>query len=351
MTTTVASMREAMMTNDAGEERRRWRQCEFRAMNTGVYVWLYTDGGLAMDHVERLFRRYEKALSRFLPDSDLSRLNRCPQRRCQVSRVLFDALEAALWAAQASGGVYNPTLLPLLEEAGYDRSFERVEAHQESRQNGGQVGRDALIPAIGAPAAVNLFDLDAVTLDRGAQTVTRPPGMRFDLGGIGKGWAVDRTSDLLHGLGAQTGPFFINAGGDLYAYGQPEAHRGWEVEIVHPLDEEQVLARLYLTNRALATSSVTKRRWLKDGKAQHHLIDPRTARPADTDLLSVSVHADRTAAAEVYAKTALILGLEKGLAFLQTLPNVEGLLVTRDAQVFCTQGFTMFAKVEAPYCS
>ncbi len=336
------------MTSDAGEETRRWRQCEFRAMNTDVYVWLYADGGLAMDHVEHLFRRYEQSLSRFLADSDLSRLNRCPQRRCQVSRVLFDALEAALWAAQVSGGVYNPTILPLLEAAGYDRSFEMVGEAQGDRKNGPLIEQEGPDFSAAMMTDSELFDLDAITLDRGAQTITRPPGMRFDLGGIGKGWAVDRTADLLHSLGAQTGPFFINAGGDLYAYGQPEAHRGWEVKIVHPLDEEQTLARLYLTNRALATSSVAKRRWLKDGEPRHHLIDPRTARPAATDLLSVSVHADRTAAADIYAKTALILGLEKGMAFLQTLPNVEGLLVTRDDQVFCTKGFIEFAKMDVP---
>ena len=335
------------MTDRAGEETQSWRQHEFRAMNTDVYVWLYAAGGLVMDHVERLFRRYEDALSRFLPESDLSQLNRCPAPSCQVSRVLFDALEAALWAAQISDGIYNPAILPMLEEAGYDRSFERVETQQTKRRKGGLSEEEGTALSATMMTGSHLFDLDAVTLDRGSQTVTRPPGMRFDLGGIGKGWAVDRTADLLHSLGTQTGPFFINAGGDLYAYGRPEAHRGWEAEIVHPLNEEQTLARLYLTNRALATSSVMKRRWLKEGTPQHHLIDPRTGRPAETDLLSVSVHADRTVAAEIYAKTALILGLREGLAFLQALPHVEGLLVTRDARVFCTSGFTGFTKMGA----
>jgi thiamine biosynthesis lipoprotein len=98
------------------------------------------------------------------------------------------------------------------------------------------------------------------------------------------------------------------------------------------------MARLLLHHRALATSTVAKRRWQNQGQIMHHLIDPRTSQPAQTDALSVSVVADRTVMAEVYAKVALILGAEQGLAYLQNLPAVEGLIFTAGSQILYTPG-------------
>lgn len=300
-------------------------------MNTDVFVWLYDDGGLSISHVERLFRRHEGWLSRFDPASDLSALNHCPQRQCMVSQPLFDVLEVALWAHNATGGLYDPTILSALEAAGYDRSFETIRKQITVNTD---VSPDA--PIAGSPGE-GRADIRNLTLDPATLTISRPPGMRLDLGGIGKGWTVDRAADLLH----RAGPFFVNAGGDLYAHGFPDDRRGWPVEIEHPLDPSQPLARIFLANRALATSSIVKRSWRKGGRGMHHLIDPRTQRPATTDLLSVSVMAARTVTAEVFAKAALILGREAGLALLQATPDVEGLVYTENDAVVCTDGFSI----------
>jgi thiamine biosynthesis lipoprotein len=152
---------------------------------------------------------------------------------------------------------------------------------------------------------------------------------------MGKGWTVDRAADRLQGLG----PFLVNAGGDIFAYHSPPNQKGWEIDLVHPLKPEAYMARLYLHHRALATSTLAKRRWQYQGQLMHHLIDPRTGQPAQTDALSVSVVAERTVLAEIYAKVALILGTEQGLAYLQSLPDVEGLIYTAEAQILYTPGF------------
>lgn len=310
-----------------------WQQRSFWGMNTAIYAVAYLAAepsrGIALAAIEELFRRQERSLSRFDPASDLSRLNGCADAACSVSPNLFDALAAALWAAEQTGGLYDPTILADLERAGYDRSFEQIVERAAFRW-------EASAQQAGAPAVRSGRSADhrLVTLNAAARTVSRPAHVRIDLGGMGKGWAVDRAADLL----VAGGPFLINAGGDLYARGRLNNGRGWVVEIEHPLDPSSSFLSVNLDNQALATSTVMKRRWRRNGRTLHHLIDPRTGEPAQTDALSVSVIAQRTVLAEVFAKAALLLGVEKGLEFLERTPSVEGIFFRADGQILLTSG-------------
>jgi len=294
-------------------------------MNTDMYVWLYSSAQNSADilaDVQDMFASMERRLSRFNPHSELSRLNQA-SNAFTASPTLFAAIEMALWAAEVTGGLFDPTILSDLERAGYDRSFEsiaRLAPLSEGRQQA-QPGR-----------------FRGITLNRARHMIYKDPALKIDLGGIGKGWTVDRTADRLLGLG----PFLINAGGDLYAYGLPPGEPGWRVTISHPFDEDRNLATLRLENRAVATSSITRRRWHRGGVQFHHLIDPRTALPAETDLLSVTVTADRVVPAEVWAKVALIIGSAHGLSYLESAPDVEGLLVTKAGEVLQTSGLKQY---------
>lgn len=309
----------------------RWNHYAFRAMNTQVETWLYsqTDDAVLIE-IERLFRSFEKRLSRFDPHSELSRLNAHPGPEPFIaSSTLVDALEVALAASQATQGLYDPTVLTDLEKNGYDRSFEQVE-HPTP------LSADSL-PAhktTHTQPAWRSVTFRSVQINRPRREIYKPAGVRLDLGGMGKGWTVDRAADQLQGLG----PFLVNAGGDIFAYQSPPGEKGWQIDLVHPLNSELSMARLYLHHRAIATSTIAKRRWQHAGQFKHHLIDPRTGQPAQTDALSVSVIADRTVLAEIYAKIALILGTAQGLAYLQSLPGVEGLIYTADRQILYTDG-------------
>ena len=310
----------------------RWNGYSFRAMNTKIQSWLYsrTDSAVLLD-VQRLFNSVEKRLSRFDPHSELSRLNSHPHERFRASSMLLDAVEVALWAADATGGLYDPTILSALNNAGYDRSFELIEqpaplsAAADLARNGHPAAQPALKP----------FTFRSVQLNRPKREIYKPVGVAFDLGGMGKGWTVDRAADRLLGLG----PFLINAGGDIFAYQTPPGQPGWQIDLIHPLQPEQFIARVYLHHQALATSTIARRRWQQQGRIMHHLIDPRTSQPAQTDAISVSVIANRTVLAEIYAKVALILGVAQGLAYLQNLPGVEGLIYSAESQIVVTPGF------------
>ena len=328
-----------------------WHQASFRAMNTDVYVCHYSQHRTLVDYAVRHFNRIEHSLSRFDPDSDLSRLNRCPHTHCQVELELYSALEFAFWAAHWTNGVFDPTILPALVQAGYDRSFELLPdpaTYQWDRDGETCTAPQAAgnWPEAHAAAQTAVPSLPsnyrAVSLDRNRREVIRPPHVQIDLGGMGKGWAVDRGAEIMHA----SGPLLINAGGDLYAHGYPGGSRGWEIELVHPRHPERPLTRVWLANCALATSTIAKRRWRQDGHIKHHLIDPRAPAahraPASTDALSVTVIASRTVLADVLAKVALILGATAGLAYLENLPGVEGLIYTDDDRIVCTQGFAAF---------
>ena len=314
-----------------------WQLHRFRAMNSDVHIRAYVSSRRAVGrHVEDVFRYFEGLLSRFRPGSELSQLNDYDGPVFAAGADLYAAVEAAIWAAQQTHGIYDPTILSYLEQAGYDRTFPAITAPRplvaawEADGEGGAAGDEP-------PLAAGL-DYRDVQLERFGRLIARPAGLRLDLGGMGKGWTVDRVTDDL----CAEGNFLLNAGGDLYAYGAPPGERGWQVHLAHPWRPGQRIATLSLWHHAWATSTIAKRRWVQDGRVRHHLIDPRTGRPADSDVVSVSVVAGRVFTAEVFAKSALVLGLTEGMALLESLPEVEGLLVTTAGEICTTSGMSQF---------
>jgi thiamine biosynthesis lipoprotein len=259
----------------------------------------------ARAEVARLFQHWEQALSRFREDSELSRLNALAGRPVVVSELLLDALAAALAAARATAGLYDPTLLRALERLGYDRSFEKLPAQAA--------------PASGAAAPGGAWR--RIQLDRRSRTVTLPAGVAVDLGGIGKGMAVDAAIERLRAGGLAAA--MVNAGGDLRVLGTPPGAGAWPIAIDGPRGTVVVP----LARGALATSGIGRRRWRQGTVERHHLLDPRSGQPAWTGLWSVTAAAATCAQAEVAAKTAFILGPRAGADFLAG-KGLAGLLAT-----------------------
>lgn len=290
---------------------------QFRAMNCHMTATVDSrtpKAGRLLAQAPQWFAIWEDCLSRFRPQSELSRLNRCPGQDVAVSALLEDVLRAALASAEASGGLVTPTVLEALLEAGYTGSFETL-------------------PVGGAPAVLDtplparpVLPASAICLDEQAHTVRLTPGARLDLGGIAKGWAADQAARLL----AQAGPALVDAGGDLAA-SEPQANGDpWAITVSDPSDPTRELALALLYQGGIATSGRDYRRWQKDGRWQHHLIDPRTGRPAQTRILQATVIAPSAQAAEMAAKTAFLMGEAAGLAWLDQRPDLAGLLALED---------------------
>lgn len=289
-------------------------QIHFRAMNTDVGVWLWSQApavAVPLQEAVQRFAAIEAELSRFRPDSGLSRLNAAAGAGSQpVSNLLWDVIVAALDAAQRSDGLFDPTLLRPLQRAGYGRSFE-------------QLAPD--VPAGTAPRTAD-WGYRQVRLERTARTVTLPSGLGLDLGGIGKGWAVDVAASAL----AAHGPLLVDAGGDMRAIGLP-AGEPWPVAVQDPFDAQRDLLTLALSDGAVATSSIGGRCWLQNGRPMHHLLDPRSGQPSASDLHTVTVLAPTATVADTAAKVALILGSRRGCAYLADR-GLSGLLIERTGE-------------------
>ncbi|HVB77582.1 MAG TPA: FAD:protein FMN transferase [Candidatus Nitrosotalea sp.] len=279
---------------------------EFQSMGTTVRVLAPEEiGEQAFHEVSQLFSRWHQALTRFDPRSELSRLNSSAGLTVLVSPLLFEVLARALAAARATEGVFDPCLLPQLLAAGYDRTFTELDPLSPSPPPPGPGGR-----------------WRQVRLDEPSRTVQMPPGTAFDLGGIAKGMAVDAALKRLGEIGGRFGA--VEAGGDLAVLGTIPGGGGWTVALEDAGDFGASVVELH--SGALATSTVLRRRWFKSGQIRHHLIDPRTGLPSQSEVVTASVAAPSCAEAEVAAKLALILGPERGLTELTRL-GLEGRLV------------------------
>jgi FAD:protein FMN transferase len=305
----------------------------FRCMTTEVELFVRNDdrqlAAGALDQVQDFFTGVEARFSRFRADSELSQLNRASGREAPVSADMCELVELAVAAAESSGGLFDPTIIGALESAGYDRSIDLI------RQEG---ARPAIFPGPvrGADASWADSMVRNIRVDRHALTVALPEGVRLDLGGIAKGWAVDRAAAMLE----TTGQGLVNAGGDLRAWGdQPGSgeERGWLAAVDNPNQPGADVAWLWVRNSAAATSSTATRRW----PGGHHLIDPRTGRPAETDLVSVTVAAPAVVQAEVAAKVVLLLGRAAGMAWLEGQPGMEALVVAGNGQALATPGLAL----------
>jgi thiamine biosynthesis lipoprotein len=221
-------------------------------------------------------------LTRFDQTSELSQLNAAAGRWFDVSPELEALLRESLRAYEMSAGLVNVAVLPAMLAIGYTRPFTEGPTAQSPR------------PPDSVPPLPDVLDVATAK-------VRLAPGAQIDLGGIAKGWLAD---ELALRLG---GNILVNLGGDLRAAGGGPDGEGWPVEVGG--------RTLLLQDHGAATSSVLRRRW---GRGVHHLIDPRTGRPAETGLVEVSVVTRTAVDAEIVAKAALLAGPEGAPAFCAT---------------------------------
>src|SRR5512136_424626 len=293
------------------------QRLEFRAMGCHMTAVLDADQRAApLEAVPAWFEAWEQTFSRFRADSELSQLNRRAGQWTRVSASLWDVVHLALVAARWTDGLYSPTILNALEAAGYDRTFDAITASAEpiTPQPDGQwrlIQRQSL-----------------------KRSICLPPDVRLDLGGIVKGWAADRAAKKL----GPHGPALIDAGGDIAVSGLRADGSPWPIGVLNPFQPDQPFETLKIERGGVATSGKDYRRWLRDGKWQHHLIDPRTDLPAQTDVLSATVIAPTAYEAEIAAKVIALSGSEQGLAWLEEQPDYAAAIVREDGRaVYSTQ--------------
>ena len=306
------------------------QRLEFHAMGCQMLATLDSDEANASEALAQVpvwFAEWEASLSRFRDDSELSALNRADGKPMRVGETMWQVMEAALRAARKSDGLVTPTLLDALKAAGYDRNFESLAASAVSTHT-------AALKPIG--------DWRAVERHANTRTVRLPRGMRLDFGGVAKGWAADQAARRLSVIA----PALVDAGGDIAISAAMTKGDAWPIAVADPFNSESDLELLMVNHGGVATSGRDYRRWQRDGKWQHHIIDPRTGAPAETDVLTATVIAPTTIEAEVAAKVALILGSQNGLQWIEARSELAGLLFLEDGQVVRSRRLDDYAWTE-----
>jgi thiamine biosynthesis lipoprotein len=191
-------------------------------------------------------------------------------------------------------------------------------------------------PRMSSSPVVTLDDFRHIQLDPTEKSVLLPHGMQVDLGGIAKGWIVEQAARQLKQCSSACA---VSAGGDMFLVNQPDGAQDWEVGLENPIAPEQDLAILHVHPGGLATSSTVKRQWYHNGKLQHHLIDPRTGLPAQTEWMSVTVWAESAVVAEVYAKALLIAGPGSAGALIKNTDSLAYLAVDKQGWVVGSKNY------------
>jgi FAD:protein FMN transferase len=258
----------------------------------------------AFDEVDRI----DRLMSHYKPESPLSRLNReAAAGPVRVEPELFDFLAEALRYARESGGAFDITVGPLMKAWGFFRGGGRLPGEAELRAARSGVGHAHVI--LNRPDHSVRFD---------------HPGVELDLGGIAKGYAVDRVALLLRRAGVEAA--LISAGGStVYALGAPPGAEGWTVEIEDPVAPGVVAFRTRLRDRALSVSGSAEKSFRRDGVTYSHVMDPRTGRPVQ-GVLGVAVLADSGTAGDALDNAFFVQGAEASRRFLRRLPGTEALL-------------------------
>ncbi|WP_369985635.1 FAD:protein FMN transferase [Thalassolituus sp.] len=265
----------------------------------------------AVEEIERITR----LMSEWEPDSEISRMNQAAgQQAVVVSAEVFRLISEAVRIADISHGKFDITF----KSAGKLWDFRTQVIPTEKQLS------DAV-------SAINYHHIELNPEQR--SVFLKHTNTRIGLGGIAKGYAIDRAAQIIRQAGFDV--FYINAGGDLYASSGQHAEKRWQVGIQHPDDAEQLIAMLPVANAAVATSGDYERYFEHDGVRYHHIIDPDTGHPARLSR-SATVLTSRAYLADALATAVFVLGPERGLALIHQLPEAEAMIIGADGEVYST---------------
>jgi thiamine biosynthesis lipoprotein len=289
-------------------------------MGTRVSVELWdddeTEGEELVQRILDEYRRIDREMSTYRDDSEISLVNReAANSPVRIGTELYDLIARALDLSVASGGAFDISY----ESVGYLYDF-RARRHPDEAQI------DAGLAAI---------DYRHVRLDRAAQTIHfERPGMRINLGGIAKGYAVERGAAMLRAAGIENA--LLNAGGDTRVIGDRRG-QPWIVGIRHPRLDDAVITRLPIVDEAISTSGDYERFFEEDGHRYHHILNPATGKPTE-GMLSVTVIGPDATQTDGLATTLFVLGSDDGLELIESMPDYEAIVVDSSGQLRFSSG-------------
>ncbi len=298
------------------------------SMDTSVELRFTGSSKTAAEIEEKVFseiERLEKLFSRSVGTSDVNAINNSAGLEpVPVSEEVFNLTLKAVDFARLSGGAFDPTIAPLIDLWGFFSRNYRVPAESELED------------------CLQVVNYRRIELDETQSTVYLPDDkMTLELGGIAKGFIVDRALQVLMDAGVKHA--FINAGGDIGLLGDKPDGNPWRIGVRHPRKENSIVAIITASGGAVVTSGDYQRFFEDKGVMYHHILDPETGMPA-SELASVTIVAGTVTEADALSTAVFVLGPVKGLALIEELPGVEGILITSDLAIMVSTGLD--ARVE-----
>jgi len=297
-----------------------WLEQEQAIMGTSIRVelWLQDEqrGAEAIAEVMREMHRIDALMSTYKPESQLSQVNReAATSPVPVTPELFGLLHRSLLLSETTGGAFDITYASV----GYMYDF-RGRRHPDSAQI------DSALPNI---------DYHLVVMDPASGTIAfRRPGVRVDLGGIAKGYAVERGAAILREAGVHSG--IVTAGGDSRIVGD-RLGKPWVVGVRHPRRGREVVARIPLVDEAISTSGDYERYFEEDGVRYHHIISPSTGLSA-SEVHSVTIVGPDATMTDGLSTSVFVLGTQRGLALIETLAEYEAVIVDKEGELHYSSG-------------
>lgn len=319
---------------------KKLKSMTFRAMNTTIEVALRAHQAQFFElerYVVNWFNYVEQRFSRFRESSELSKLNQQAGHTVLVSNTMLEVLQLVQRYERMTEGIFNPLIGGDLIRAGYHRSFEQLTDETVAPLNEQQrtPGRGQLL------------------VHPSMKSARWPSGTLLDLGGIVKGWAVERLVQFLQRQFAITDGM-VNAGGDLKIWGFPdEQRRSWAIRVEHPFEPATHVGHLVFAHGhgAVATSSTLGRAWKTAHGTAHHLIDPGTGKPSESNVVQCTVVGPNPSVAEVWSKVICIAGMERAVPLMKTYcakgEHYEAIIFTADGQrhlVDCASAYSLVSQ-------
>jgi thiamine biosynthesis lipoprotein len=303
-----------------------WVSGEEAIMGTRVSVQLWhqekDQGEMALEAVMEEFHRLDRKLSPYIETSELALVNRmAASEPVVISDEFYRLIVTSLEYSELTGGAFDITFASIGHRYDYRKGIKPT---------------DSLIDR-----TLPLIDYRNIRLNADKSTIAfEKPGMRIDLGGIAKGYAVDCGIELLERRGIEHA--LISAGGDSRVLGD---HRGrpWHIGIQAPRDKERMAAMLPLADTAISTSGDYERFFERDGVRYHHIISPKTGRSADT-LQSVTILGPNATRTDALSTSIFVLGAEKGIALINRLKDVDAVIIDKDGKMITSDGLADTAR-------
>ena len=297
---------------------------ESQVFNMGTVIINHVTGEnsqQALREAQAEISRLNNLLSRFVKESDISRINqRAGESAVQVSEETFQLLSESLDYSKLSQGLWDITICPLVtlwEEAKKRLVVPSRQAIEKDKQ---------------------LVDYHSVSLDEDSKTVFLPKTKQaIDLGGIGKGYAADQIIRLFKAHQIESG--FTNFGGNVSAVGSKPDGTPWNIGIQHPRNPQELIGLIPVTDKSVVTSGDYQRFYqTADGNHYHHIIDPKTGYPSDSGLISTTIIAESSTTADALSTMTFLAGLEQSKAILKDYECVEAVLIDQHLRVYLTKG-------------